>query len=346
MTTSSATGDYKNLIIDTSTKFKVTPNGSGGITEVEKVTSGGTLKPDPDDHTVIVGTIKHGKLTFNAVEVKRNSSSSSSGSTSYSFSNVSGAKFNIYRVEEGTGREIYKLAGTSEDVTLDAKSTTQSYKDAEPEKYYYTVKANIGDMIDRIDSLFTLQAYAETTTYDWDSNTWELLGSATSDSGVVTFTGLVPGQKYLVRETSPSGTFRPVIFNTSGSLSSNGGTLTISSAYDYNTDKTSPTKIISKDNSGNYRWLTTVTIGNAGSSSSRSASTASSRASTARSGATTGSGTGANASSGAGNAGARGSATGDDNNLWIHLVIMLIAFDALVADLLYISRKKKLTGGK
>ena len=188
------------------------------------------------------------------------------------------------------------------------------------------MKATWDKLLDQFDKAMHMSVRAASSTLDWDGNSWQLLTEVSSDSnGKVEVSGLVPGQKYLVIETSPSSSLKPVIFQTDSSLA-------ISKAYDYNTSKSSTAKVITKDSSG-YNWLATEDTASASSSASNSASTGSTLK-------TTGSGTQSSGSSGAGNA--RGSATGDESNLWLHLIVMLLAFDGLVADLLYISRKKQL----
>ncbi len=96
----------------------------------------------------------------------------------------------------------------------------------------------------------------------------------------------------------------------------------------------------SEDDSEKKYYLASVTADKdlAITSSTASSGSSSSNASNSK---TSGSGTGSGGSSGSAAGGGRGAATGDSNKLWFHLIIMLIAFDALAADLLYISRKKQ-----
>ncbi|MBR4529983.1 MAG: hypothetical protein IKO80_06875, partial [Lachnospiraceae bacterium] len=94
----------------------------------------------------------------------------------------------------------------------------------------------------------------------------------------------------------------------------------------------------SEDDSEKKYYLAPVTVDKDLSITSSTASSGSSNASSSK---TSGSGTGSGGSSGSSAGGGRGAATGDSNKLWLHLIIMLIAFDALAADLLYISRKKQ-----
>ncbi|MCR5094055.1 MAG: prealbumin-like fold domain-containing protein [Lachnospiraceae bacterium] len=211
----------------------------------------------------------------------------------------------IYRLYSGSDKE-------TNDKRSDAKmkGETKSFSD---DKSKFIKIAGLGDLffdaLEYLDGLFTLKALAaedaKTIEYPNDSGTtWELIGSVKPGKGSTSdLEGLIAGQAYLIREGDSE----------------------------------------SKSDSDRYYLATATTSGKslatvAASNSSASTATTANKANT-----NTGTGTGSASGSGKGSnaGGARGSATGDAGDLWLHLIIMLIAFDALAADLLYISRKKQ-----
>ena len=223
--------------------------------------------------------------------------------------------FYLYRLYNGSddlddGRESEKLAGETDDydASSDSGKYTTTVTDAGTEVYRF--------FNDGLGSPFVLKAQAasaSTIEYPADSsNTWQLIASKSPGNGSsYTFQNLISGQRYLIRE------------GTSTSKNSS--------------DKYYMVKSVS---SSGVKSLSSA-ASSASSSGSSGSSAATSRSNTGVSLVTTGSGTQNSGAAQAGAAGARGSATGDESNLWFHLIVMILAFDALVADLLYISRKKK-----
>ncbi len=274
------------------------------------------------DKAAVLATIAHGTISFKVVDHNDNSKG------------LAGAKFEIYRLYEGDdstnddGRGEAKIDAEEDQYDDDADSGSNVYT-------YSLAKAQpvLDDIIRAIMAKdpFALRAYAavSTSTYPQSTdNDWQKIGAGftSSSDGTVTINGLVPGQRYLIRQTTaPSGysvTKNPVVILTKKSMGST-TTANISKVTDYNGAQNSTTSAV-KQSGATMAWLqgTGTNSGKSGTSST-----------------VTGSGTAAG--SGSGVADARGSATGDESRLWLHLVIMLIAFDALVADLLFISRRKK-----
>ncbi|MCR5179513.1 MAG: prealbumin-like fold domain-containing protein [Lachnospiraceae bacterium] len=271
----------------------------------------------------ILGTIKHGTVAFKVVDHNDTAKG------------LAGAKFEVYRLYEGDdstnddGRGDVKLDADDDEYDDSADSSSSSV---------YTYKLGKATILDDIavaimaKDPFALRAYAAVATSNYPqttNNEWQRIaaGITSASDGTVTINGLVPGQRYLIRQTTaPSGysaTRNPVVILTKKDMGST-TTANISTVTDYNGAQNSSTSAV-RQSGATMAWLQGT--GTATSSKSGTSSTV------------VGSGTAANAASGAGDA--RGSATGDESRLWLHLIIMLIAFDALVADLLFISRRKK-----
>ena len=317
---------YDMIVPDTTSVFQLSVDEKGVTTVTKKspTTTSNTSKMIADTlaSNRVLARVYRGKFKFTTVD--RNSTSTK----------LSGAKYTVYRIKDdnsavGGGRSEYKMKGDKTGYSTSGESSATKYDSL-------SIVAKLMNRLNTFGDNLVLKAMASTASYA--SNSWESVTAVTSDSsGLVTFTGLVPGQNYLIMNSSAASgytaTDKPIIIKTSkkSSVTDPDDALMVTTILDFNGTSSSNTKAITISGS-TVNWLET---------SSSAATTASSGASTAKSGSSTTTGSSTQSSGSGAGAGGRGAATGDDSRLWFHLIVMLIAFDALTADLLYITRKKK-----
>ena len=300
-----------------------TPTGTCTLVagSTNKTLSAPTTLPDK---AAILGTIKHGSISFKVVDHNDTAKG------------LAGAKFEIYRLYEGDdsdnddGRGDAKIDAEDDEYDDSADSGSSSVYTYSLSKAQPVLDGILTAILAKDPFALKARAAVSTSTYPTSTNNdWQKIGAGftSASDGTVTINGLVPGQRYLIRQTAaPSGysvTKNPVVILTRTSMGSTTNA-NINKVTDYNGAQNSTTSAV-RQSGATMSWLQGT--GTATSSKSGTSSTIA------------GSGTAAAAGSGAGDA--RGSATGDESKLWLHLIVMLIAFDALVADLLFISRRKK-----